>query len=110
MNFPKNNYSVNLKEVEEILTDVARQIEDPNSNKTFGSDVVARIKSYRNYNSRPSNANSWETFYHRDAILRAVPTIKANGWCVWSHEDYEGVLSVWVTKSSICPHDWYSRM
>lgn len=101
---------MNLKEVEEILNDVANQISDPNSNSTFGSDVVARIESYRNYDSRPSNASSWKKFYHRDAILRAIPTIKTNGWYVWSHEDYEGVLSVWVTKSSVCPHDWYSRM
>lgn len=110
MNFPRNIYSVNSNEIEQILADVAEQIGDPNSNKNFGKDVVARIRSYRGYEGRPSNSSRSAVLYHKDAILRAVHTIKEHGWYVWGHDDYEGVLSVWVTRSCIRPHDWYSAM
>lgn len=110
MEFPKNIYKVNHDEVEEILNEVAAQIKDENSNKTRGKDVVARIGSYRNYESAPSQPHWGIKCHHKDAILEAVKEIKKNGWHCWYHFDYEQVLSVWVTKSDVRPHPWYSKM
>lgn len=110
MKLPKNNYTTSNKEVEMILTDVANQIKDKNSNATFGSNVVARIMSYADYDRIPSAVNTINRYYHKDAIRLAIATIKEMGWYVWGHTNYENALTIWVTKAPEKPHIWFSRM
>ena len=109
MNFPKNNHTTNQNEVEQILNDVIYQIEN-HSNPTFGDNVVAIIKSYCNYDRLPTIWTSKDKFYHKDAIRMAIPTIKENGWFIWGETDYENKLTIWVTKTDVQPHPWFSRM
>ena len=109
MNFPKNNHTTNQNEVEQILNDVIYQIEN-HSNPTFGDNVVAIIKSYCNYDRLPTIWTSKDKFYHKDAIRMAIPIIKENGWFIWGETDYENKLTIWVTKTDVQPHPWFSRM
>lgn len=109
MAFPKNTHTTSLNEVDAILSDIAYQTEN-HSNPTFGDNVVAIIKSYRNYDSLPSVRSSKDKFYHKDAIRMAIPTIKENGWFVWGETDYENKLTIWVTKTDVQPHPWFGRM
>lgn len=46
----------------------------------------------------------------KDAIRKAIPIIKENGWFVWGETDYENKLTIWVTKTDVRPHPWYGRM
>lgn len=109
MAFPKNKHTINQNEVDAILNDIIYQIEN-DSCPTFGDNVVAIIKSYCNYDSLPSVRLSKDKFYHKDAIRMAIPTIKENGWFVWGETDYENKLTIWVTKTDVQPHPWFSRM
>lgn len=109
MAFPKNKHTINQSEVDAILNDIIYQIEN-DSCPTFGDNVVAIIKSYCNYDSLPSVRLSKDKYYHKDAIRMAIPTIKENGWFVWGETDYENKLTIWVTKTDVQPHPWFSRM
>ena len=109
MAFPKNTHTTSQVEVDAILNDIAYQIEN-NSCPTFGDNVVAIIKSYCNYESLPSVWTSKVKLYHKDAIRKAIPIIKENGWFVWGETDYENKLTIWVTKTDIQPHPWFGRM
>ena len=109
MAFPKNTHTTSQAEVDAILNDIAHQIEN-DSCPTFGDNVVAIIKSYRNYDCLPSVRLSKDKFYHKDAIRKVIPTIKENGWFVWGETDYENTLTIWVTKTDVQPHPWFRRM
>ena len=102
MNFPKNRTTTSSSEVTLILEDVIKQIE-----KHSTSNVVACIKSYRNYDSLPTTYCHDKPLYHKDAIREAIKTIIENGWYVWEYTDYEDVLDIWVTRTNVRPHSWF---
>lgn len=104
MDFPKNTTITSSNEVTLILEDVIKQIEShPTSN------VVAYIKSYKNYDSLPNTSYRNQIFYHKDAIREALKTIIENGWYAWEHTDYEDVLDIWVTRTDVRPHSWFKK-
>lgn len=109
MAFPKNNYTISQEEVDAILNHVIYQIEN-DSNPTFGDNVVAIIQSYCDYDKLPSIRTNKDKFYHKDAIRQAIPTIKENGWFIWGETNYEDQWTIWVTKTNVQPHPWFSRI
>lgn len=107
MDFPKNTFRISEDEVNAVLQSIARQIADPESNKTFGKDVVARVHGYSTY--RDWSGRSDTTYFNKLAIWKALEVVKQNGWHCWSHTDYENTLSIWITCSATRPHPWYSQ-
>lgn len=105
MDFPKNTTTTSSNEVTLILEDVIKQIE-----KHPTSNVVAYIKSYKNYDMLPCSTHYRnQVFYHKDAIREAIKTIIDNGWYVWECTDYEDVLDIWVTRTDVRPHSWFKK-
>lgn len=107
MSFPINTYRISEEEINAVLQSVAEQIADPESNKTFGKDVVARVFGHAHY--KEWGGDRKPRHFNQDAIWVALGEIRKAGWHCWQHVDYMGELSIWITASDMCPHVWYSR-